>query len=40
MNNYHIIFYFADKVTLETNVESKLAINILIMRFRQKSKNL
>jgi len=33
MNNYHIIFYFSDKINFETDIESELNINEFIIDF-------
>lgn len=33
MNNYHITFYFSDKINFETNVASELPLNDFILDF-------
>lgn len=36
INNYHIKFYFSDKVNFETNIESELELNNFIIDFNSK----
>lgn len=36
MNNYHITFYFSDKINFETNVTSELGLNDFIFDFNKK----
>lgn len=36
MKNYHIIFYFSDKINLETNVTSELELNDFVLDFNKK----
>lgn len=35
-NNYHITFYFSDKINFETNVASELELNDFIFDFNKK----
>ncbi len=36
IKNYHITFYFSDKINFETNVESELELNDFIIDFNNK----
>lgn len=36
MKNYHITFYFSDKINFETNVASELELNDFILDFNKK----
>lgn len=36
MKNYHIIFYFSDKINFETNVASELELNDFVLDFNKK----
>lgn len=36
MKNYHITFYFSDKINFETNVASELELNEFILDFNNK----
>ena len=36
MKNYHITFYFSDKINFETNIASELPLNEFILDFNKK----
>lgn len=36
IKNYHITFYFSDKINFETNIESELELNEFIIDFNRK----